>query len=59
MPSLGHSKETLTEAIGTKNIKEQLTNCIYLEDEMLDLCGLKIYGTPWQPEFCKWGKLII
>lgn len=22
---------------------------------MIEIYGLKIYGTPWQPEFCKWA----
>lgn len=28
---------------------------IYLEDDMIELEGLKIYGSPWQPEFCNWA----
>jgi len=28
---------------------------IYLEDESIELGGLKIHGTPWQPEFCNWA----
>jgi hypothetical protein len=50
MPTLGHSKETLHEAIQTSNIKQYLTNCQYLEDEGIEIYGLKIWGTPWQPE---------
>lgn len=41
------SKDTLAEAIQTKNIKDYLTNCVYLEDSEIVLCGIKIYGTPW------------
>ena len=26
-----------------------LTNCIYLQDNWVELFGLKIYGSPWQP----------
>lgn len=55
IPTLGNSKESMTEAVKTENIKQCLTNCIYLQDELLELYGLKIYGTPWQPEFCKWA----
>jgi 3',5'-cyclic AMP phosphodiesterase CpdA len=27
--------------------RELLTDCIYLEDTMVELFGLKIYGAPW------------
>lgn len=41
------SKDTLAEAIQTTNIKDYLTNCIYLEDSEIVIHGIKIYGTPW------------
>ena len=28
---------------------------IYLQDELVDIEGLRIYGSPWQPEFCDWA----
>lgn len=55
IPDLGIPRDNLSEAVHTFNIKEQLTNCIYLEDSMIEIYGLKIYGTPWQPEFCNWA----
>ncbi|XP_039289427.1 UPF0046 protein C25E10.12 [Nilaparvata lugens] len=55
IPTLGMPREHLTEAIKAHNIRDCLTNCIYLQDEEIELYGLKIYGTPWQPEFCKWA----
>lgn len=30
-------------------------NCRYLEDSETELAGLRIYGSPWQPEFCDWA----
>lgn len=30
-------------------------NVIYLKDDMIEVEGLKIYGTPWQPYFCDWA----
>lgn len=27
----------------------------YLQDELVEVNGLKIYGSPWQPEFCDWA----
>lgn len=47
IPTLGMSKDTLAEAIQTSNVKEYLTNCIYLEDSEIIIHGIKIYGTPW------------
>jgi len=35
--------------------KQLLTNCTYIEDELIELFGIKIYGSPWQPEFCDLG----
>lgn len=30
-----------------KETRKQLSNCIYLEDESVNLLGFNIYGTPW------------
>ena len=30
-------------------------NIIYLQDSSTEVEGLKIYGSPWQPEFCDWA----
>jgi Icc-related predicted phosphoesterase len=30
-------------------------SCIYLEDSLVEVEGLKIYGAPWQPYFCNWA----
>lgn len=38
-----------------EDVRQELTECIYLEDNSVTLYGLKIYGTPWQPEFCGWA----
>jgi len=35
--------------------KDLLKNVHYLEDASVDLYGLKIYGSPYTPEFCNWG----
>jgi len=40
------------DAISTKNL---LTNCIYLEDSEVTIYGIRIYGSPWQPDFCDWA----
>lgn len=38
-----------------ENVKSELTNCTYLEDSSVLIEGIKIYGTPWQPEFSGWA----
>jgi len=30
-------------------------DCIYLHDSSVEIDGIKIYGSPWQPEFCDWA----
>jgi len=27
--------------------RQLLTNCIYLEEESIEVSGIKIYGAPW------------
>lgn len=51
IPTLGNSKESMSEAVQAENVRQYLTNCTYLEDESLELFGLKIYGTPWYVQF--------
>ncbi|XP_063422827.1 metallophosphoesterase MPPED2-like [Mytilus trossulus] len=43
------------EKNGVKKVKELLTDCVYLEDSMVTLYGINIYGSPWQPWFGDWG----
>ncbi|XP_071057439.1 metallophosphoesterase domain-containing protein 1 [Onthophagus taurus] len=54
-PSYGKGEDDIKEAVHTENIRHYLTNCTYLEDAGLELYGIKIYGTPWQPSFGNWG----
>jgi Icc-related predicted phosphoesterase len=35
--------------------KNQLTNCVYLEDSEITIDGVRFYGSPWQPEFEDWA----
>jgi len=32
-----------------------LTNATYAQDELLEVCGLRIYVSPWQPRFFDWA----
>lgn len=55
MPMLGNPREDIESAIQTKNIRDVLVNCTYIEDQLINVMGVRIYGTPWQPEFCNWA----
>ncbi|RZF43641.1 hypothetical protein LSTR_LSTR009238 [Laodelphax striatellus] len=46
-------RENESETLSSEKLepKDHLTNCIYLQDDAVTLYGLKIYGTPWQPEY--------
>ena len=35
----------------SKYLKSELTNCTYLEDSALEIHGLKIFGSPYQPPY--------
>ena len=43
----------------TKKVQEEVKkiqkSCIYLQDEVFSLNGVKFYGSPWQPQFPEWG----
>nr|XP_022324332.1 metallophosphoesterase MPPED2-like [Crassostrea virginica]XP_022324333.1 metallophosphoesterase MPPED2-like [Crassostrea virginica] len=47
--------KTYLTSEGVSNTKDLLTNCVYLEDASIELCGIKIHGSPWQPEYFDWG----
>jgi len=44
-----------TKSIEATQIVRKYPNITYLEDTMVEVEGLKIYGTPWQPEFFDWA----
>ena len=35
--------------------RKVLTNCIYLHDSSTEVCGLKVYGSPYSPRFFDWA----
>ncbi|EFA00573.1 metallophosphoesterase domain-containing protein 1 [Tribolium castaneum] len=55
VPNYGNTKDNISDAVNTDNIRQYLTNCTYLEDSGIDIYGIKLYGTPWQPEFGGWA----
>ncbi|CAC5412121.1 UPF0046 protein T07D4.2,Metallophosphoesterase domain-containing protein 1,Metallophosphoesterase MPPED2,UPF0046 protein C25E10.12,UPF0046 protein K07C11.7 [Mytilus coruscus] len=38
-----------------KFVREMVTNAIYLQDSMVSVCGINIYGSPWQPLYRSWA----
>jgi len=30
-------------------------HCVYLQDSDVTVAGLRVWGSPWQPEFCDWA----
>lgn len=38
-----------------RQARAALAHATYLEDEALEVEGLRFYGSPWQPEFCGWA----
>ncbi|MBX3138620.1 metallophosphatase domain-containing protein [Candidatus Obscuribacterales bacterium] len=46
--------ETVFEQMNAE-ARALLTNAVYLQDELVELAGLRIYGSPWQPEYRKWA----
>ncbi len=34
---------------------EAIPNCAYLQDSGTEVEGIKVWGSPWQPEFCDWA----
>ncbi|KAH7829943.1 putative metallophosphoesterase domain-containing protein 1 [Monocercomonoides exilis] len=42
--------------VSTSTVKEELKKCcIYLEDEYIEINGIKIFGSPYQPTFGSWA----
>ena len=35
--------------------RSMITNATYLQDELIEVMGLRIYASPWQPRFFDWA----
>mmetsp|Transcript_3257 Transcript_3257/g.8178 ORF Transcript_3257/g.8178 Transcript_3257/m.8178 type:complete len:280 (+) Transcript_3257:152-991(+) len=35
--------------------REMMTDCTLLQDSETTINGIRVYGSPWQPEFCDWA----
>eukprot|EP01006_Ploeotia_vitrea_P007752 TRINITY_DN18065_c0_g1_i1.p1 TRINITY_DN18065_c0_g1~~TRINITY_DN18065_c0_g1_i1.p1 ORF type:complete len:191 (+),score=16.75 TRINITY_DN18065_c0_g1_i1:155-727(+) len=52
----GWKKFNHPKCFDSDELKAQLKGaCTYLEDELAVVNGIRIWGSPWQPEFCDWG----
>ncbi|CAG5127500.1 unnamed protein product, partial [Candidula unifasciata] len=47
--------EDYLEKAKVSSSRQLLTNCIYLLDSCVQVCGVQIYGSPWQPKFGGWA----
>jgi len=43
------------EPFNCNAVRNSLKSCIYLEDSEVEINGIRIWGSPWQPEFCNWA----
>lgn len=50
-----HDRLFENEPIRMDEILEGYPSITYLEDDWVDVDGIKIYGSPWQPEFYNWA----
>eukprot|EP00276_Gloeochaete_wittrockiana_P005706 CAMPEP_0184657840 /NCGR_PEP_ID=MMETSP0308-20130426/21993_1 /TAXON_ID=38269 /ORGANISM="Gloeochaete witrockiana, Strain SAG 46.84" /LENGTH=256 /DNA_ID=CAMNT_0027096159 /DNA_START=172 /DNA_END=942 /DNA_ORIENTATION=+ len=46
-------RPTNTDASTVKKLVSDA--CIYLEDSLVEINGIRIYGSPYTPEFCNWA----
>jgi Icc-related predicted phosphoesterase len=50
-----HDRMFENHPIRMDEILEGFPSITYLEDDWVDVDGIKIYGSPWQPEFYNWA----
>jgi Icc-related predicted phosphoesterase len=49
------NRDGIIEKLGPEKTKNIFTNAIYLEDEQVEIEGIKIYGSPWSARFGEWS----
>ena len=47
--------DTYIEKIGKDMAKSLFTNAFYLQEDLIEIEGLRIYGSPYSPEFNNWS----
>lgn len=50
-----HDRKFENDPLDVKEILEQYPLITYLQDDWVEIEGVKIYGSPWQPEFYNWA----
>uniref|UniRef100_A0A0K0DMA8 Metallophos domain-containing protein n=1 Tax=Angiostrongylus cantonensis TaxID=6313 RepID=A0A0K0DMA8_ANGCA len=53
--ALKQALQASLSSVKVSSSKSLLTNAIYLEDSVIELFGITIYGTPWQPRLDNWA----
>lgn len=50
-----HDRKFENDPLDVKELLEQYPQVTYLQDDWVEVEGVKIYGSPWQPEFYNWA----
>lgn len=50
-----HDRKFENDPLDVKELLEQYPLITYLQDDWVEVEGIKIYGSPWQPEFYNWA----
>lgn len=50
-----HRRSGRLDDVTARGVLRDAEEFIYLEDAEVEVAGLRIYGSPWQPEFCDWA----
>lgn len=50
-----HDRRFETDPLDVKEILEGFPAITYLQDDWVEVDDIKIYGSPWQPEFYNWA----
>jgi Icc-related predicted phosphoesterase len=50
-----HDHRFETDLLDIKTMLESFPTITYLQDDWVEVNGVKIYGSPWQPEFYNWA----
>lgn len=50
-----HDRVAETDSFMCQTLIEEVPGSYFLFDRLVDLEGLRIYGTPWTPAFCDWA----
>lgn len=55
---IGGNHDFFTQECNKKDLKYFFTNAIYLENESIQIEGIKIFGSPYSPKFNNWAWML-